>query len=131
LVVALMPPSGAAASNWGIGLGPSSGEVQAEGAPAAPTGLTSACTSALANTVMVSWDDVAQATSYSVYQSTTSPSSGFVEDVTGVVGTSWTSPALASGTYWFEVADDVGTNWSSSSSSATLPVTIALESCPP
>jgi hypothetical protein len=126
-----MPPSGAAASNWGIGLSPSSGEVQAEGAPAAPTGVTSACTSALTNTVMVSWDAVAQATSYSVYQSTTSPSLGFVEDVTGVVGTSWTSPALASGTYWFEVADDVGTNWSSSSSAATLPLTIVLESCTP
>jgi len=126
-----MPPSATAASNWGIGLWPSSAEAQAEGAPASPSGVTAACTSALANTVMVSWDEFAQATNYSVYQSTTSPNSGFVQDVTGVVGTSWTSPALASGTYWFEVADDVGMNWSSSNSSATLPLTMVLESCAP
>lgn len=47
----------------------------------------------------------------------------------GVVGTSWISPALASGNYWFEITDYIGTNWASPNSSATAQRTIFLVTC--
>lgn len=129
LAVLIQQSATVAASTWGIGLGASSGQAQAEGAPSAPTGVTATCTSGLSNTVKVSWSAVGQATTYSVYESTTSSISGFASVATGVVGTSWTSPALASGNYWFEITDYIGTNWISPNSSATAQRTILLVTC--
>jgi hypothetical protein len=130
LVVVLLPSSAAvAAPNWGVGLSPGSGETQADGAPPAPTGATASCTSPTGDTGEITWDPVAEATGYTIYSSTTSSTDGFAPVATGVVGTAWTTPALATGTYWFEVAASLGTYWASPSSSATPPVTVGATTC--
>jgi hypothetical protein len=91
--------------------------------------VTSACTSTLGNTVKVTWNAVALASTYTISESTTSSSSGFSPVATGVSGTSWTSPALASGSYWFEVAATIGSNWAGPNSSATAKRSILLVTC--
>jgi hypothetical protein len=47
----------------------------------------------------------------------------------GIVGTSWTSPSLSTGTYWFEVASYVGSNWAGANSSASSQRVIAVAAC--
>lgn len=79
----------------------------------------------------VSWNAVSEAAAYTIYQSTTSSTAGFAPTVTDVDGTSWTSPALASDNYWFEVAAYVGTYWASPNSSATSQLTILATACGP
>jgi hypothetical protein len=130
LIAVLMQSSVAgAASSWNVGLGSSGGETQATGAPSAPTGVTAVCTSPISNTGEVSWSAVTEATSYTIYYSTTSSTDGFSPAATGVVGTTWTSPGLGSGDYWFEVAAYVGTYWASPNSVATSQLTIAALTC--
>ena len=130
LVVVLLPSSAAvAAPNWGVGLTPGSGETQADGAPPAPAGVTASCTSPTGDTADVNWDPVADATAYTIYSSTTSSTDGFAPVASGVVGTTWTTPALAAGTSWFEVSASLGTYWASPSSSATSPVTVDAMTC--
>jgi hypothetical protein len=122
--------AGAARANWTIGLaGASSAEASAASAPAVPTGVASACTSALGTTVVVSWNPVARATSYTIWRSTTSATSGFTVTTTGVTGSSWTSGSLATGSYWFEVSAVIGTSWTSGNSSATAKRTILITTC--
>ena len=119
-----------AAPNWDIGLGsPSGGQTPAEGAPSAPDGVTAMCASPTGNTAEVGWNAVSQATTSTIFYSTTSSTSGFAPAATGVVGTSWTSSGLASGDYWFEVAVSVGTYWTSPDSSATAQLTITATDC--
>ena len=119
-----------AASNWATAINAgSNGEAQAQTAPSAPSGVTATCTSALQTTVDVSWNAVAHATTYTIFESTTSSSTGFSSVATGVVGTSWRSPSLPTGSYWFEVVAYVGTNWTSPNSAATAQRTIALLTC--
>jgi hypothetical protein len=98
--------------------------------PAAPTGVTAACTSDLATTVNVSWTAVAQATSYRVDESTTSATTGYASAATGVTGTSWTSPSLSTGEYWFEVAAEADNgSVSSPDSAASAQITIVVAAC--
>jgi hypothetical protein len=126
----LLGGAGAAWANWGVGLtGASSGEAKGRSAPAAPTGAASACTSPLATTVVVSWNPVATATSYTMWKSTTSATSGYTVAATGVSGSPWTSGSLATGTYWFEVSAVAGTSWTSANSGATAQRTIVLATC--
>ena len=96
--------------------------------PPAPTGVTASCTSSLATTVDVSWTAVPQATTYTVDESTTSATTGYAAAATGVVGTSWTSPSLTTGEYWFEVAADTG-SVSSPDSAASAQITILVLGC--
>lgn len=118
------------ASSWVVKVAPGgSGEATALGAPAAPSGVAAACTSSTMKTVNVTWSAVTHATSYSLYQSTTSASGTYSVAASGVAGTSWTSSKLASGNYWFEVAAFVGTNWLSVKSSATGESTISGSGC--
>ncbi|MBV9661547.1 MAG: hypothetical protein JO337_10350 [Acidimicrobiales bacterium] len=73
---------------------------------------------------MVSWSSVARATSYTIYDSTTSATTGYSVIVTGATSTSWTSGSLATGNYWFEVVALVGSNWASAHSGATAESTV-------
>lgn len=119
-------PAIGAASTWTGALAPgSNGESQASTAPAAPTGVAATCV-LLQPKVTVGWNPVALATGYTVEESTTSSSSGYTTAATGVATTSWTSGALAAGTYWFEVIANTGISWASPSSAPTGQRTITL-----
>jgi hypothetical protein len=115
---------GSAATNWKPNLAASSsGEAQSQGPPGAPV-ASAACTSSTGKTISVSWSAVSKATSYSVYQSTTSGTAGYSLAASGVSGTTWTSASLSAGNYWYEVAAIIGSNWAGSQSSATGETTI-------
>jgi hypothetical protein len=117
----LFVSSGAAwaAANWTVKVATvNSGEAKAQALPAAPV-ATSACTSPTSNrTVKVSWAAITHATTYGIYQSTTSAGGTYTLQ-TSVSTTSWTSGVLAAGNYWYEVKANIGTNWASASSAAT------------
>lgn len=123
------PETAGAAGNWVVRLaGASSGEAHALALPTAPT-ATSACTSpASAKTVKISWTAVTHATTYAVYQATT-VNGTYTLQTSGVSTTSWTTAVLATGTYFYEVLADVGTNWSSGKSAATAQRTISSSGC--
>lgn len=108
------------ASAWSTTLNPASaGRAQSAGTPAAPTAVTATCVASSLPLVAVSWSAVSRA-KYTVYQSSTSSTSGFTQVATGLTATSWTSPTLAAGrSYWFQVAASVGTNWKSARSTAS------------
>jgi cellulose 1,4-beta-cellobiosidase len=79
----------------------------------------------LSKTIKVSWTAVTHATTYTVYDSTTSATGTYSSVAAGVATTSWTSGTLSSGTnYWFEVTASVGSNWTTAKSSATAESTI-------
>jgi len=119
-----------ARAGWGIGVTPNgAAEATAGAAPVTPTGVASACTSPLAATVTVSWNAAAHATSYTIWESKTSATSGYAVAAAGVTGTSWTSGNLATGSWWFEVSASVGSNWVSPNSTATAQRTILLLAC--
>jgi len=78
--------------------------------------------------VIVSWAAVTHATTYAVYQSTTSATSGFSVTASGVASTSWTSSSLNSGNYWYRVTATVGSNWASAQSASTLEASVTKNS---
>jgi hypothetical protein len=59
------------------------------------------------------------ATNDTVYQFTTSSSSGYAPVMT-TSATSWATSTLSNGNYWYEVAVSLGSNWTSAKSSATV-----------
>ncbi len=126
-LLCLDPAPMAVASNWSasIQLG-STAEGNSGSAPAAPTGVTATCTSPLAPTIAVTWNAASNASTYDVYQSTTSSSAGYVLAEGDVSGTSWTTGSLTMGNYWFEVSASVGAFWASPNSTATAPRTVTL-----
>jgi hypothetical protein len=68
---------------------------------------------------------VTHTTTYVVYDSTTSANGTYSLLASGVTTSSWTSSTLTASTnYWFEVVATIGSNWSSSKSSATSASTI-------
>jgi cellulose 1,4-beta-cellobiosidase len=116
-----------AATNWLVTLRTaSSGEGHSQTVPSAPTGVSAACAApTTAKTIKVSWTAVTHATTYTVYDSTTSATGTYSSIAAGVTTTSWTSGTLTAGTnYWFEVTASVGSNWTSPRSSATGESTI-------
>jgi hypothetical protein len=116
-----------AATNWLVTLhASSSGEGHSQTVPSAPTGVTATCASpTTAKTIKVSWTAVTHATTYTVYDSTTSATGTYSSVASGVATTSWTSGTLTAGThYWFEVTVSIGSNWSSAKSTATAESTI-------
>jgi hypothetical protein len=124
-VVAAAGGPAAAATSWSVTLHSSSaGEGHAQALPAAPASPSAACTSSGGKTITVSWSAVTHAATYSVYDSTTSATGTFSLVASGVTTTSWTSGALATGNYWFEVTATIGTNWAGARSSATGESTI-------
>lgn len=112
-------------AGWPVAVGSTGGGAEAGAAPAAPSGVTSAC-GLVGDTITVSWSAVAGASSYSVYQSTTSATAGYSLAAGGVTATSWTSPALGTASYWYEVAAVIGTSWQGPNSSGTSPLSITL-----
>ncbi len=122
LTVGLVATSGpvAASTKWAISLAAGShGEAHATSL-GTPTGTAGACVSPTGATIKVTWSAPAHATSYTVYDSTTSSSSGFAIVAASVAGTSWTSGTLAAATYWFKVTAHVG-NWTSAQSASSTP----------
>lgn len=118
-LAALQAPT-TAATSWSVSVQSLSSAQSASGhLPAAPSSVAAACTSALSDTVKVTWGAVAGAGSYGVYDSDTSASGPYSSAASGLTGTSWTSPGLATGDYWFEVTARVGESWQSTESSAT------------
>lgn len=106
----------------------SSGEARAQDVPAAPTGVAAVCTSSAAKSVKVSWTAAPRATSYTVYEATTSAGT-YSSVATGVPTASWTSGALTATNYWFKVGADIGINWLGANSSATGETTISSSGC--
>jgi hypothetical protein len=64
-----------------------------------------------------------------VYEATNAASGPYSLAATGVTTTTWTSPALALGNFWFEVAALSGSNWQGPDSSATGETTILALAC--
>jgi hypothetical protein len=124
----LLPEAVAAASTaWPVSVGSSGGEAQSLGLPGTPTGVGATCAGTVLNPkAVVSWSAVSLATSYTVYQSTTSSTSGFSAVASGVVGLTWTSGNLGTGSYWYRVAAAIGTNWAGSQSSSSQQISVLL-----
>lgn len=77
--------------------------------PQPPDTVTAFCADAVVTRVVdVSWSAVDYATSYVVYQSTTSATAGFSVVASDVTSTNWLSPPLKKGTYWYAVAAVAG-----------------------
>ncbi len=72
---------------------------------------------------------MAHASTYTVYESKTSSSSGYSVVASGLITTAWTSGTLSAGSYWFEIAATTGTNWVSGKSTYTGPRVISSTSC--
>jgi hypothetical protein len=124
VLIGVATPQLAWASAWSTSAAAGSrGQSTAQPAPAAPATPTATCVSSLGNTVNVSWTAVAHATSYTVLQATASAAGPYTVVAT-LAATSWTSGALASGSYWFQVTAKIGTNWTSPASTATTQRTI-------
>jgi hypothetical protein len=119
-----------ATANWTVHVATvNSGEAQAQALPTA-TAATSACTSPVsAKTVKVSWTAITHVTAYAVYQSNTSATGTYTLQTSGVATTSWTTAALATGDYWYEVVADIGTNWASAKSAASAERIISSLAC--
>jgi hypothetical protein len=111
----------AQASIWPVGLAASSkGQAQARSAPAAPTSPSAACSGLLLSPhLVVTWTGVPNASTYTVYQSTTAATGPFVVAATGITTTTWTSPVLGTGGFWFQISATVGSNWVSPHSVST------------
>src|SRR2546423_12093761 len=74
----------ALASNWVAAVrSGSSAQAKAQTAPAAPTPVSAACTSSALKTIKVTWGATTHATGYTVYQSTTSATTGFTAVASG------------------------------------------------
>lgn len=118
----------AAASNWNSGLvSGSAAEAAAQALPAPPS-PTAACTGLIGG-IKVTWGAVAHASAYTVYQSTTSSTSGFSVVASGVTTLSYTQSGLGLGSYWFKVATSIGTNWLGPMSASTAQKMITLVLC--
>jgi hypothetical protein len=115
------------ASNWVATVATGSkGESKATSLPATPGSVGATCAApTTAKTIKVTWSAVSLATSYSVYDATTSASGTYTQVASGLTGTSWTSSTLTSGTnYWFKVTALIGTKWASAQSAASPESTI-------
>jgi hypothetical protein len=132
-VVALVVLASAAppawASSWSISVRAGNRGQSAAGlAPGAPGKPTAVCNGLVGNKVDLSWAAVEHATGYTIWQATAL--NGTYTSVDTVSGaTSWTSGALASGSYWFKVAATVGTHWTSLPSAASGKTTIVILLC--
>ena len=126
----LAAPAAASAAGWSLNLAAGSQGQSTGGAlPSAPTGVTATCVSSTQRQVTVTWAASAHATSYAVYDSTTTVGGTYTLIASGVTATSWTSGTLSVGSYWFEIVAQAGTNWASAKSSASAKRTIGGSSC--
>jgi hypothetical protein len=116
----------AGATSWIVVLhSNSAGEGTAQALPAAPTGPAASCAApTTSKTIKVTWNTVTHATTYSVYDTKTSATGTYTLLASGIATNSYTTAALATGNYWFEVTATMGTNWAGAKSSATGESTI-------
>ena len=114
------------ATGWTVRTASGSAAIAQSLTPNPPSTVTATCTEAIAARVItVSWSSVEHATSYVVYQSTTSATSGYSVAATDVTTTSWLTATLKKGTYWYAVAAVVGSSsWISAMSAPTEARTI-------
>jgi hypothetical protein len=121
LPLSLVGAAHASASNWTVAISKTAPALAQSLDLQPPANIDATCTApALDRTITVSWTSVAHATSYTVYESTTSATAGFSAVATGVTGTSWTTGTLKKGTYWYTVAVVVGpSTWTSPMSAPT------------
>jgi hypothetical protein len=93
--------------------------------------VTATCTSPnSARTVVVSWAATTHATTYGVYQSTTSATGTYTLATTVSSPTlTWTTAVLTAGHYWYEVVANIGTNWASAKSAASAERTTTSTTC--
>lgn len=118
-----------AAANWTVKVATvNSGEAKAEALPAAPTATSACATPTSGKKVTVTWPAITHASGYGVYQSNTTATGTYTLQTT-VTTTSWTSAALATGSYWYEVVANIGSNWASAKSAATAKRTISSSAC--
>ena len=118
-----------ATANWTVGLkSGGSGEAQAQALPVAPMATSACATPTSSKKVTVSWVAITHATGYAIYQSNTTATGTYTLQTT-VTTTTWTSAALATGSYWYEVVTNIGTNWASAKSAATTQRSISSLAC--
>ena len=118
-----------AATNWIVHVATTgSGEGKAQALPAAPSPTSSCASPATGKKVTVTWAAVTHATGYGIYQSNTTATGTYTLQTT-VTALTWTSAALATGSYWYEVVANIGTNWASAKSAATAKRTISSTTC--
>jgi hypothetical protein len=80
--------------------------------------------------IVITWTAVSPpGTTYTIYQSTTSATTGFSAIASGVSGTTYTVSGLAIASYWFKVQGVAGTNWAGALSAATAKRSITLILC--
>ena len=118
LSVAWSTPS-AASTKWTVTV-KSGSTGEAKSSFLAPAGATGTCVSPSEKLITVTWTALAHATSFTVYDSTTSSTTGFTVVASSVSGTSWASGSLGAGTYWFQVTAHVS-NWTSANSGSSSP----------
>jgi fibronectin type 3 domain-containing protein len=117
------------ATNWAAGLNTASAaQATADTLPSAPSGVSATCTSPTQTTIVVTWSAVTHATSYTIYQSTTSQNAGYAVVATAAT-TTWTTAALANNKYFYEITTNIGTNWTSARSGSTTKRTISSGTC--
>lgn len=116
--ILLAAVSAGASSHWSISAASNSTAQGRATSPAAPTDVTSSCTSSSTTEATVRWSTATHATKYTVYDSKTSGSYASLGTTTTAT---YTSSALTSGKYTFEVTTSIGTKWTSAKSSATSP----------
>jgi hypothetical protein len=130
ITLTLVVPQPALGSAWTVSVqSGSAGESGSAGLPSAPAGPGASCTSSIGNTVTITWSLVTHASSYSVYQATNGASGPYTLSASGITAATWTSPGLALGNYWFEVAAVAGSHWQGPNSGATGETTILLVAC--
>ena len=121
LVPAIGGATRAQASTWTVPAQAAASGVAQAIAPQPPSTVAATCTTGSdSRTVTVTWTAAAYATSYVVYQSTTSSTAGFSVVATGVTDVTWTSSVLKKGTYWYAVATVTGAaSWTSAMSTSS------------
>jgi hypothetical protein len=117
-----------AAGNWTVKVATvNSGEAKAQALPAAPVATSACAAPASGKKVTVTWAAITHATGYGVYQATTVAGTYTLQATVTVL--TWTSVALTTGNYFYEVVANIGTNWASVKSTATAQRTISSSTC--
>ncbi len=109
-VLSLLVSTGTAwaAANWTVKVATvNSGEAKAQALPAAPVATSACANPASGKKVTVTWAAITHASGYGVYQATAAATGPYTLQMT-VTTTTWTSAALGTGNYWYEVVANIG-----------------------
>lgn len=118
IVCATVPAEALAATNWAVPVASTSKGQAGARTITAPAGVTASCTG-VTTPIVVAWNSVPNAVSYTVYKSAGGGSYAAAATVLAPT-TSWSySPPGVLQTYTFKVSATVGTNWISALSAAS------------